>query len=33
MFNRLDAMQEKYEEVTKRLADPEVLNNFNLVKK
>ena len=32
MFNRLDAMQEKYEEVTKRLADPEVLNNFNLVK-
>lgn len=32
MFNRLDAMQEKYEEVTKKLADPEVLNNFNLVK-
>lgn len=32
MFNRLDAIEEKYNELTTKLSDPEVLSNFNQVK-
>ena len=32
MFNRLDAIEEKYNELTKDLANPEILNDFNKVK-
>ena len=32
MFNRLDAIEEKYNELTKKLSDPEILNDFNKVK-
>lgn len=32
MFNRLDAITDKYNELTKRLTEPEVLNDFNLLK-
>ena len=31
MFNRLDAIEEKYNELTKDLANPEILNDFNKV--
>jgi peptide chain release factor 1 len=33
MFERLDAVTEKYEELTKRLTDPEVLGDYNVLKK
>ncbi len=33
MFERLDAIQEKYEELTEKLATPEVLNDYNKLKK
>ena len=29
MFNRLDAIEEKYNELTLDLANPEILNDFN----
>ena len=32
MFNRLDAIEEKYNELTKDLSNPEILNDFNKVK-
>lgn len=32
MFNRLDAIEKKYNELTTKLSDPEVLSNFNQVK-
>ena len=32
MFNRLDAMEEKYNELSNRLTTEEVLNNYNLLK-
>ena len=32
MFNRLDAIEEKYNELTKDLSNPEILNDFNRVK-
>ena len=32
MFNRLDSIVEKYNELKERLTDPEVLNNYNLLK-
>ncbi|MEF2663642.1 MAG: peptide chain release factor 1 [Bacilli bacterium] len=32
MFNRLDAIEEKYNELTMDLANPEILNDFNKVK-
>ena len=32
MFKRLDNIVEKYEELTRMLSDPEVLNDFNKVK-
>ena len=32
MFNRLDAIEEKYNELTKKLSDPEILNDFYKVK-
>ncbi len=33
MFERLDAIKEKYEELTKKLTSPEVLNDYNELKK
>ncbi|MGN0966968.1 MAG: peptide chain release factor 1 [Candidatus Coprovivens sp.] len=33
MFERLDAVTEKYEELTKKLTDPEVLGDYNTLKK
>ena len=33
MFERLDAIQEKYEELTKELSSPEVLGDYNKLKK
>ena len=33
MFERLDAIQTKYEELTKELTSPEVLNDYNKLKK
>ena len=33
MFNRLESIKQKYEELTKQLSDPEVLSDFNQVKK
>ena len=33
MFERLDAVTEKYEELTKKLSDPEVLGDYNTLKK
>ena len=33
MFARLDAVTEKYEELTKKLTDPEVLGDYNTLKK
>ena len=32
MFNRLDAIEEKYNELTNDLSNPEILNDFNKVK-
>ncbi len=32
MFNRLDAIEEKYNELSKDLSNPEILNDFNKVK-
>ena len=32
MFNRLNNIKEKYEELKVKLSDPEVLNDFNQVK-
>lgn len=32
MFNRLDAIEAKYNELTKDLSNPEILNDFNKVK-
>mgnify|MGYP004599813067 FL=1 len=32
MFNRLDAIEEKYNELTKDLSNQEILNDFNKVK-
>ena len=31
MFNRLDAIEEKYNELTKDLSNPEILNDFILI--
>ncbi len=33
MFERLDAIKEKYEELTEKLSTPEVLNDYNTLKK
>ena len=33
MFERLDAVTEKYEELTTKLSDPEVLADYNTLKK
>ena len=33
MFERLDAVKEKYEELTAKLSDPEVLADYNTLKK
>ena len=32
MFNRLDNIVEKYNELKEKLTTPEVLNNYNLLK-
>lgn len=33
MFERLDAIVQKYQELSDQLISPEVLNDFNLLKK
>ena len=33
MFERLEAIEQKYEELTKELSNPEVLGDYNKLKK